>query len=55
MPLSFVSQLQRTLEERSISVRLHPELADNCRQFLAENCMELAAPGEEMRCLEVRL
>ena len=49
----FNQQLQKTLEERSASVRLHPRLADNCRQFLADYCIELSGPGEEMQCLEV--
>ena len=46
-------QLEKTLEERSISVRLHPRLADNCRRFLADACIEMSGPGEEMECLEV--
>ena len=35
-------------------MRLHPRLADNCRGFLADACIEMSGPGEEMECLEVR-
>ena len=34
-------------------MRLHPRLADNCRGFLADACIEMSGPGEEMECLEV--
>jgi len=45
--------VERVLEQRAISVNLHPEIEDSCREFLVQNCGQATGNGEEIRCLQV--
>ena len=47
-------QVERVLEQRAISVNLHPEIEDSCRDFLVQNCAQATGNGEEIKCLQVR-
>ena len=46
-------QVERVLEQRAISVNLHPEIEDSCRDFLVQNCAQATGNGEEIKCLQV--
>lgn len=46
-------QVERTLEQRAISVNLHPEIEESCRGFLIMNCADKTKDGEEVACLQV--
>ena len=45
-------QVERVLEERAISVHLHPEIDDSCRNELAQFCNDQTGVGAELRCLQ---
>ena len=47
-------QVERVLEQRAISVKLHPDIEDACRPFLVQNCVSHTRPGQELQCLQVR-
>ena len=47
-------QVERVLEQRAISVKLHPDIEDACRPFLVQRCVKHTRPGEELQCLQVR-
>ena len=46
-------QVERVLEQRAISVKLHPDIEDACRPFLVRKCVKHTRPGEELQCLQV--
>ena len=46
-------QVERVLEQRAISVKLHPDIEDACRPFLVQKCVKHTRPGEELQCLQV--
>lgn len=48
-------QIERVLKQRAMSVNLHPEIEDSCRDFLVQNCVGNAGNGEELKCLQVGL
>lgn len=45
-------QVERVLEQRAVSVSLHPEIEDSCRKFLVQNCGAHVGAGEELQCLQ---
>ena len=45
-------EIERVLEQRAISVNLHPEIEDQCRLDLTQNCINDIQPGEELQCLQ---
>lgn len=45
-------QVERVLEERAISVNLHPEIEDSCRGELTQFCIGATAIGQEFQCLQ---
>jgi Golgi apparatus protein 1 len=47
--------VERVLEQRAVSVNLHPEIEDSCRDFLIQNCAHATGNGEEIKCLQVTL
>ena len=47
-------QVERVLEQRAISVKLHPDIEDACRPFLVQKCVKHTRPGEELQCLQVQ-
>ena len=46
-------EVERVLEERAISVQLHPEIDDACRADLTRFCIAATDVGQEMKCLQV--
>ncbi len=48
-------QVERVLEQRALSVRLHPEIEEACRTDLVTLCVSHTKPGEELRCLQNNL
>ena len=50
-----VEQVERTLQQRAMSVNLNPEIEANCRQFLHTVCLSHVKPGEELGCLQEHL
>ena len=48
-------EVERVLEERAISVQLHPEIDDACRADLTRFCIAATDVGQEMKCLQVFL
>ena len=46
-------EVERVLEERAISVQLHPEIDDACRADLTRFCIAATDIGQEMKCLQV--
>ena len=49
------SAVEKVLEQRAISVKLHPEIEEVCRDHLINNCADKTGPGEELMCLQVLL
>ena len=47
-------EVERVLEERAISVQLHPEIDDACRADLTRFCISATDVGQEMKCLQVK-
>ena len=45
-------EVERVLEQRAISVNLHPEIDDACRYELTQYCFNAIRPGEEFQCLQ---
>ena len=45
-------EIERVLEQRAISVNLHPEIEDACRYELTQNCASAIEPGAEFQCLQ---
>ncbi len=45
-------EVERVLEERAISVKLHPEIDDSCRSELSSFCIGATGVGEEFQCLQ---
>ncbi len=50
---SLLFQVEKTLEQRAISVNLHPEVEEACRGFLIMNCADKTGDGQEVVCLQV--
>ena len=52
--LSFecVEEVERTLRQRAMSVNLHPQIEEDCRDFLHTFCTAHVKPGEELSCLQ---
>ena len=50
-----VSEVERTLRQRAMSVNLHPDIEEDCRDFLHTKCLSHVEPGEELGCLQVIL
>ena len=50
-----VEQVERTLQQRAMSVNLNPEIEATCRQFLHTVCLSHVKPGEELGCLQEHL
>ena len=48
-------QVERTLRQRAMSVNLHPEIEEECREFLHSHCRDHVKSGEELGCLQVNL
>lgn len=48
-------QVERVLEERAISVDLHPEIEDSCRSELTNFCIDATEKGQEFQCLQENL
>jgi len=48
-------EVERTLRQRAMSVQLHPEIEEDCRDFLHKYCTTHTKPGEEMQCLQDNL
>lgn len=48
-------QVEKALERRAISVKLHPEIEDACRGFLIEACVSQTEKGQELNCLQENL
>ncbi len=48
-------QVEKTLERRASSVKLHPDIEESCRGFLIQYCSEQTGPGEELLCLQNRI
>ena len=44
--------MERVLEERAISVQLHPEIDDSCRSELTRFCIDATDVGQEFKCLQ---
>ena len=47
-----VSEVERTLRQRAMSVNLHPNIEEDCREFLHSVCLSHVQPGEELGCLQ---
>jgi len=47
-----VEEVERTLRQRAMSVNLHPDIEENCRDFLHTYCSAHKKPGEELGCLQ---
>jgi len=45
-------EVERTLRQRAMSVQLHPDIEENCRNFLHTFCTTHVKPGEELQCLQ---
>ena len=45
-------EVERVLEERAISVHLHPEIDDACRVELTNFCVSETQDGAEFKCLQ---
>eukprot|EP00092_Neocalanus_flemingeri_P071922 GFUD01088424.1.p1 GENE.GFUD01088424.1~~GFUD01088424.1.p1 ORF type:complete len:1134 (-),score=335.63 GFUD01088424.1:2263-5664(-) len=45
-------EVERTLRQRAMSVQLHPEIEEDCRNFLHTFCTTHTKPGEELGCLQ---
>lgn len=45
--------VEKVLEQRAVSVKLHPEIEEVCRDHLINNCGDKTGPGEELMCLQV--
>jgi len=48
-------EVERTLRQRAMSVQLHPEIEEDCRNFLHSFCTTHVKPGEELQCLQENL
>jgi Golgi apparatus protein 1 len=48
-------EVERVLEQRAISVNLHPEIEDACRGELTTKCGPATGDGEELKCLQDNL
>eukprot|EP00090_Calanus_glacialis_P000340 TRINITY_DN10209_c0_g1_i1.p1 TRINITY_DN10209_c0_g1~~TRINITY_DN10209_c0_g1_i1.p1 ORF type:complete len:1124 (-),score=372.79 TRINITY_DN10209_c0_g1_i1:391-3762(-) len=48
-------EVERTLRQRAMSVQLHPEIEEECRNFLHSFCTTNVKPGEELQCLQENL
>ena len=47
-----VEEVERTLRQRAMSVNLHPQIEEDCRDFLHTFCTAHVKPGEELGCLQ---
>ena len=47
-----VEEVERTLRQRAMSVNLHPEIEESCREFLHTYCSAHVKPSEELGCLQ---
>jgi len=47
-----VGEVERTLRQRAMSVNLHPDIEEDCRDFLHTKCLSHVNPGEELGCLQ---
>jgi len=45
-------EVERVLQQRAVSVHLHPEIEDACRDILHQACITNVGPGEEIQCLQ---
>lgn len=50
-----ILEVHRVMRERAISVRLLPDLEQDCISELGSFCSEKVQPGEEIMCLQVRI
>lgn len=45
-------EVERVLEQRALSVNLHPEIEDSCRGELTQKCGHATGNGQELQCLQ---